>query len=76
MVEVSWWDAPWGRVVNKFIDVYHEDVEARTRGNGSVSWLRLWVWLWPPLIVIWIFLQGVASAFLEALQCHEFFMYS
>ena len=51
MVEVSWWDASWGRVVNKFIDVYHEDVEARTRGNGSLSWLRLWVWLWPPQIL-------------------------
>ena len=51
MVEVSWWNASWGRVVNKFIDVYHEDVEARTRGNGSVSWLRIWVWLWPPLIL-------------------------
>ena len=51
MVEVSWWDASWGRVVNKFIDVYHEDVEARTRGYGSMSWLRLWVWHWPPLIL-------------------------
>ena len=33
------------------IGVYHEDVEARTRGSGSVSWLRLWVLLSPPLIV-------------------------
>ena len=50
-----------------------EDVQARGRGDASVSWLRLWVWLWHPLVVIWIFLQDVASASLEALQGHEFF---
>ena len=33
------------------IGVYHEDVEARGRGGGSVSWLRIWVWPLPPLIV-------------------------
>ena len=33
------------------IGVYHEDVEAITRGIGSVSWLRLWVWIWPPLVL-------------------------
>ena len=38
-----------------------------------MSWLRIWVWLWFPLIVMWNFLQGVVSVSLAGLQCHEFF---
>ena len=26
---MSGWDASWGRVVHKFMDVYHEDVDAK-----------------------------------------------
>ena len=40
MVEVSWWGASWVRVVNKFIDVYHEDALLQGGNASNVAWTK------------------------------------